>query len=79
MNECTRNVCVSQNQIDELFKRTNEHANRLTVIEVKMNMILWGVGVVALLVIGQIFTSIVQSKERVDRLYHQSIPGERSS
>lgn len=81
MSECaTIQGCPKQADLDELFRRTNQHESRLAVIEVKMNLILWGIGVVAILVIGGIYTTITQSKERVDRLYYQSIQqGEKFS
>ncbi len=62
--------CCKEDSFKELFLKINSHSERIVAMEVKLQMILWGIALVAGLVIANIVTTVTQAKERVDRIYY---------
>jgi hypothetical protein len=69
--DCAKECCKEES-FKELFLKINSHSERIVAMEVKLQMILWGIALVAGLVIGNIVTTISTSKERVDRIYYST-------
>ena len=62
----------TDDQIKELYERTNIHEKSIAVIETKLNMIIALVSAVCVVCVGILFNSLAQTKERTDQLYYNN-------
>lgn len=61
-----------EDQIKELYERTNNHEKGIAVIETKLNMIIALVSAVCVVCVGILLNSLAQTKERTDQMYYNN-------